>query len=176
MRKILGLLLVGLLLAPAPAWASATGTLAGRIFSREGSPKVTGVLLAGPALGTEVASVPVLGDGTFEADRVPAGPVSVALQTDDGIYAIATPISIAPGTTRTVSLALKGRQGTPTPSPAPAPAPEEKKEKKKSGGFWSNPLYASLVIIGGAIVVGVLIDQATKNNNNAPASPSGAND
>ena len=168
MRKILGSALVVLLLAPAPVWASATGALSGRILPVAGAPRASQVWLAGADASSQPKSVPVLADGSFRADGLPAGALSMAVETSAGLYTVDTPVAIAPGATRTVSLALRGRQGTTTP-----PSEEEKKKKKKAGGFWSNPLYASLAVIGSAIVVGVIIDQATNNDNNtSTASPS----
>jgi len=166
MRKILGPLLVVLLLAPAPAMASATGALAGRILAVDGAPQARTVWLAGADGGSPPSPVPVAADGSFLAEGIPAGPVSLAVETSAGLYTVETPVAIAPGATRTVSLALRGRQETP-----PAPPTEEQK-KKKGAGFWSNPLYASLVVIGGAIVVGLIIDSATKSDSNPTASPS----
>ena len=53
-----------------------------------------------------------------------------------------------------------------------APAPEEEKEKNKGGtGVWNNPATAALIVVGAAIVLGLLIDAAT-DDDEGPASPS----
>lgn len=108
---------------------------------------------------------PVSPDGSFRAIGIPVGPSEVAIETSQGLFVVATPVAIAPGTTRSIQLAYGGRQDT---SPAP---PAENEKKKKTGGFWANPLAASLIIVGSAIVVGFAIDQLTQSDNK-PVSPS----
>jgi hypothetical protein len=110
-------------------------------------------------------SAPVAADGSFRATGIPGGPSELAIETSEGLFVVATPVTIAPGTTRRVQLAYGGRQDSS------APPPQEKQKKKKSGGVWANPLTASLLIVGSAIVVGVTIDQLTQSDS-IPVSPS----
>ena len=146
-----------------PTWAVAgdTGVLTGRVLPpAEGQPAAKTVWVGSiPA--------PVAADGSFRAAGVPAGSSELAIETSKGVYVVATPVSIAPGVTRRIQLAYGGRQDT---SPPPPP---EKEKKKKSGGAWNNPLTATLIVIGSAIVVGVAIDQLTQSDNE-PVSPSGS--
>lgn len=144
-----------------PSWALAgeTGTLAGRVLPSADGSQVAKTVWVG------AVPAPVAGDGSFSATGIPVGPTELAIETSEGLYVVATPVAIAPGTTRRVQLAYGGRQDSS------APPPPEKEKKKKSGGFWSNPLTASLIIVGSAIVVGVAIDQLTQSDNE-PVSPS----
>jgi hypothetical protein len=159
MRTSVVLALASLLAVPPGALAGDTGVLTGRVL-----PSIDSRLVA-KTVWVGAIPAPVAADGSFRATGVPAGPSELAIETSEGVYLVATPVSIAPGTTRRVQLAYGGRQDT---SPPPPP---EKEKKKKSGGVWSNPLSATLIIVGSAIVVGVAIDQLTQSDNE-PVSPS----
>lgn len=151
--------------APGPLAAS-TGSLSGRVLPVADRPAATRVWVVPSGSTGQPIAAPVLADGSFAVAAVPAGTVELALETSEGLYAVHTPIAIAPGTTRTLQLALGGRQDT-----SPATPPKEPKKKKTAGGVWANPLYATLIIVGSALVIGVLISELTQPNNK-PASPS----
>lgn len=160
MRMILASVLVFSLAAPSWVRAGDSSILSGRVLPSSRGEAPTKVWVGAIA-------APVLADGTFRAEGVPAGPAELAIETSEGFYVVPTPVAIAPGTTRSVQLAFGGRQNSS------APASPEKPKKKKSGGVWSNPLYATLIVVGSAIVVGVAVDQLTKSNTTTvPVSPS----
>jgi len=144
---------------PAGAPSVPTGALSGRVISGIGDRPAALAIWAG------AKSTPVAPDGSFLLDGIPAGRAELAVQTAGGLYLVSSPVLIAPGTTRNVQLALSGRQDT---SPPPA---AEKEKKKKPGGVWANPTYATLIVVGSAIVVGVAVDQLTNSSSN-PVSPS----
>ena len=144
---------------PLGALAGATGALTGRVL-----PPANGRLVAKNVwVGDKPAAVAA--DGSFSVAGIPAGPAELAIETSEGLYVVATPVAVAPGTTHRVQLAFGGRQDTSVPTPP------EKDAKKKRGGIWANPTTATLIIIGSAIVVGAAIDQLT-HTSGAPASPS----
>ena len=98
--------------------------------------------------------------------RADAGDMKVEAKADE------TPVTIAPGATRQVQLALKGRQdnamGGKATNPPPTPAPN-----KKTGTLWDNPLTATLIVVGGAVVTGLIIDAIDDDDNDTnAASPS----
>lgn len=133
---------------------------------------VTGKILPGPASRPAATTVwigalptPVAADGSFRAAGVPAGLAHLAIETPAGVYVVASPVSVAPGATQSLQLAIAGGEDT-----SPAPAAETEKKKKKSG-IWANPASATLIIIGSAIIVGVVIDQLVKSET-VPVSPS----
>ena len=144
---------------PLGALLGATGVLTGRVLPSAGGRLIAKNIWVGAKPGAVAA------DGSFRVDGIPGGPAELAIETSEGLYVVATPVTIAPGTTRSVQLAFGGRQDTS------APAPPEKEKKKKRGGIWANPATATLIIVGSAIVVGVAVDQLT-HTAGAPASPS----
>jgi hypothetical protein len=165
MKKVLISALVSTLLVRPGYSTVTTGSLAGRVLQGEGRPVAAAVWVAPATAPEQPLHAAVANDGTFAVDAVPAGTAQLAVETAQGLYVVATPVAIAPGVTRHLQLAL-GRQDT-------SPPPGEKKPKR-SGGVWSNPLYATLIIVGAAIVVGVGISALTQPNSH-PASPSNSN-
>ena len=161
MRMTLSLVLASLLVVPSGVMAGETAILTGRVL-----PSADGRLVAKTVW---VGAVPaaVAADGSFRADGIPGGPTELAIETSEGLYVVATPVAIAPGTTRSLQLAFSGRQDSN------APPPPEKEKKKKRGGIWANPLTASLIIVGSAIVLGFAVDQLVKPNPASPSSPGG---
>ena len=159
MRMVLPLVLASALAVPPVLLAGETGVLTGQVL-----PPADGRLVAKTVW---VGAIPaaVAADGTFRAAGIPGGPSEVAIETPEGLYVVATPVAIAPGTTRRIQLAYGGRQDTS------APPPTENEKKKKGGGVWANPVYASLIVVGSAIVLGFAIDQLTQSDNE-PVSPS----
>jgi hypothetical protein len=152
------LALATFLAASVEATASDLGGLAGRVLPAAGQ--------GFSAKTVWIGSIPaaVGADGTFRADRIPEGPAKLAIETSEGIYLVATPVVISPGTTHRVQLAIGGRQDTSPPQPAG-------KQKKKKGGPWDNPASATLIVVGSAIVVGFAVDQLSKSDPR-PVSPS----
>jgi len=159
MQPALPMVLAFVLAAPPGALSGETGVLAGSVLPAAGNVHAAKTVWVG------AIPAPVASDGSFEATGVPAGQTELAIETSEGLYVVATPITIAPGTTRRVQLAYGGRQDSS------APKASENGKKKKGGGFWANPLAATLVIVGSAIVVGFAINQLT-GSDNEPVSPS----
>ena len=159
MRLAFPVVLAFQLAAPLGVQAGRTGSLTGHVLPpADGRAPATAVLIGG-------VSAPVAADGSFRATGLPEGPTQLAIETSEGLYVVASPVTVAPGATRSIDLALGGREDTSAPPPA------EKEKKKKRAGVWANPVSATLIIIGSAIVVGVAVDQLTKSES-VPASPS----
>ena len=159
MRTTLPLVLASVLVVPPVLAGGETGDLMGRVLPSVDTRLVAKTVWVG-AFPARVSA-----DGSFRATGIPAGPSELAIETSEGLFVVATPVAIAPGITRRIQLAYGGRQDTS------APPPPENDKKKKSGGIWANPLAASLIIVGSAIVVGFAIDQLTQSDNE-PVSPS----
>ena len=155
----LPLVLASLLAGPPGALAGETGVLTGQVLPSADGRLVAKTVWVGPIPAA------VANDGSFRAAGIPGGAAELAIETSEGLYVVATPVAIAPGTTRRVHLAFGGRQDSS------APPPPEKEKKKKRGGIWANPVTATLIIVGSAIVVGFAVDQLT-NSTDVPVSPS----
>ena len=158
MRSVLSILLALSLVVPTGARAEETGVLAGYVLPGTDRAAIATTVWVG------AIPAPVAADGSFEATGIPAGQSELAIETSEGLYVVATPVAIAPGATRRVRLAFGGRQDSSART-------QSGSEKKKPGGFWANPLSATLIIVGSAIVVGLAINELTKSDNE-PVSPS----
>ena len=157
MRPIISVVLA-ILIASAPrANAGGAATLSGNVRSFIDVGAVVNAVWAGRA------SAPVAADGSFLFETLSPGPTQLTVETSEGLYVVAAPLVLAPGTTRRVQLAFGGRKDT---SAAP-----QKTGKTKAPHGWANPVTATLVVVGSAIVVGVAVDQLTKSSQ-AAASPS----
>ncbi|HZN54027.1 MAG TPA: hypothetical protein VFB67_01785 [Candidatus Polarisedimenticolaceae bacterium] len=159
-------LAAGVSLPPGIAIAP-SGVLSGRVIPAPADPAAakTVWLVPGQPPGRPV-STPVASDGTFRLSDLPAGPAELAIETSEGLYVVDTPVAIAPGSTREVQLALGGRQDS---SDLP---PGEKEKKRRKGGVWANPVTATMIVVGSAIVVGVLVNSLTSSESEPAASPS----
>ena len=158
MNKILTALLATSLAVYSTIAAASTGSLAGRVIAHPDRPAPTKLWIAPSGAGAPPLTVPIAADGTFDAPAVPAGTVELAIENSEGLYAVTTPIAIAPGATRSLQLALGGRQDS-TP-----PADSRKRKRPGGSGVWANPLYATLIVVGSAIVVGVLVNELTQSD------------
>ena len=166
MRKIV-IALLALTLAPTPgSFAAPAGSLAGRVLPAADRPVATRVWISPYGSKGAPIETPVAVDGSFAVAGLPAGTVELAIETSEGLYPVNAPIAIAPGTTRTLQLALGGRQDSSAGTPS-----TEAKKKRNAGGVWADPLYATLIVVGSAIAVGVLINELTQPVDH-PASPS----
>lgn len=170
MKRFLALLVVVALATPLSASGPGVGTLAGQVVVSGEPAQPTAVWLSSPANPDHPLRTPVGPDGSFRLDSVPAGSVELAVETAKGLYVVDTPLTLAPGKTQNVKLALKGRDDT-TPT-GDKGGTADKNKKKKGTSIWNNPLTATLIVVGGAIVVGLIVDQVSNNDEN-PASPSG---
>jgi hypothetical protein len=155
MLLALPLVLASQLTAVSPVPAETTGTLTGRVLPPADGRAVAKTLWIGGV------STPVDAGGRFRAVTLPSGPSHVFVETSEGLYAVSSPVILAPGTTTVLQLALSAPEDTS----AAAPAVPEK--EKKPAGFWANPTTATLVIIGSAIVVGFAVDQLVKSDDEA---------
>ena len=163
-RWLAGVLVVALqvVLVPATA-ATSTAALNGSVLSGGASVPLPGarVHAAETRTGAVSTSSITTADGSFRLDGLPPATYSLAVESAGGLYLVGTPVHLEPGEERTVHLAVQET----APSPAEAAA-------KTAGrlAWWNNPLFATLVVLGGAVIVGVIVNNAI--NDEATASPS----
>jgi hypothetical protein len=81
----------------------------------------------------------------------------MAVESNGGLYRVDKPFKLAAGEARKVNLAIT--QDAPPAGGKSTPA----SGKKSGGGVWSSPALASVIVVGSAIIVGLVIDNATSS-------------
>lgn len=158
-RFIASSLIVALVMVTSPAFsAPAPATLTGTVYADDVvTPLVGATVVVTDANGAKLSSQPTSAAGTFTVPAVAPGRTALALETKDGSFAVATPVTLAPGETRGVYLALKATSGTP----------EDDKKRRRGGGAWETGeiVAMSVVLVGFAAAAWVGYDQ---NNDDDP--------
>jgi hypothetical protein len=159
-------LIVGiqLLVSPAPA-ATLPAALTGQIVSAEERAPVPGAIVRVVDSGTGdlYTSTPTDDKGAFRIDALPASVYSLAVQQDEGIYAAGSNVVLAPGQHRSVQVAVykkKAQEG-----------PEAAENSPYKSSAWSNPLTATLIALGIAVVLGAGMNEAFGNEQKTVAPP-----
>ena len=153
-------LIVALVLVTSPAFsAPAPATLTGTVYADDVvTPLVGATVIVTDVNGVKLASQPTAADGTFTVAAVAPGRTALALETKDGSFAVATPVTLAPGETRGVHLALKA-------------STESKEKKKKGGAYWTGGEIAAMsAVLVGFVAAGWLGYDQTNDDNPPPAS------
>lgn len=161
------------LAAMPPAIAASGGAaISGTVFSASSSTPLAGarLFLKDPATGASYVSSVSGADGAFDAVSVPASSYRVAIEADGALYVVDAPVTVPAGSSRHLRVAIReagrGRGGR-----ADSEMPDsDKKKEEKDTSFWSNPLTATLIVVGGAILVGVIVDQATNDDDQAASA------
>ena len=110
--------------------------------------------------GSIVASAPVAENGAFRMEGVPAGAYRVAVTTPAGAYVVGSAVTLAPGSSQNVQIAVKQQgQGGGAGSP----------------GFWDTKwgkVAGVGMIAGGVLLAVALVDNSDDASSTPPASPS----
>ena len=151
--------------------------VAGAVLLPDGLTPVPGVSVKAANVDTEqiYASVKTGQDGIYKLTGLPAGSYDLAVETSEGLYAADTLVEAIPGKRVIVSLAIKSvaQEGQPAEGEKAGEKgeadkgkeegknddkaePEPYKNPKKRKGFWRSPWGALVVIIPGAVLLGVL--------------------
>lgn len=156
------------LLASTPALArisTAPATLTGAVVAagtRE--PLRHARLHAGDPASGVVRSAPAGPDGTFVLRGLPPAVYDIAVESDSKLYTVSAPVGLAPGARRSVNVAVpvSANEG-----------PEDAGEAARGNrmNWWNNPATATLFVLAGAVVVGIVVD-AVIDDSSPTASPS----
>jgi len=152
-----------------------TASISGTLFSVTSSTPLAGARLnLEDARGGSYVSAPAGVDGAFDVGGLPASSYRVAVESNGALYVVNTPVKLEAGASQRVRLAVRdgGGRGRGRSGRAESGTTESgKAEENKNGtSFWSNPLTATLIVVAGAVLVGVIVDQSTSDD--TPASPS----
>jgi len=165
----------------------ATAGIHGVILSADGLTAVSGVTVKAANLETSkiYESARTGKDGAYELSSLPAGPYELAVETTPGsLYATDTTISAAAGRRTAVSLALRPevrQEGEPPKEEPPKeeppkqetptePAPDSA-QKKKGTSFWRSAGGATILIVGGALVLGYGASALSSDNDDDDDDP-----
>ncbi len=144
--------------------ASLSGTL---VRSSDRTPLVGAKLHVGnPSTGRILSSAPTNPEGAFRVEGLDPATYQLAVELAGGLYVVDTPVRLAPGQAQILSVAIAA---TTQDEGGTAPGGTEQSTKPS---MWQNPLTAALIVLGAAIVVGYVVDQATDDNNEDNSSPS----
>ena len=149
--------------------ADVAATLTGSIVHHDDQSPVPGAKLhvGDPKTGQIFSSEPASDDGSFVLGDLPPSTYALAVESDGGLYVVETPLSLAPGTTRTLNLAVR-------PQPMNLDTDNDD-EDDEPWGLTENPLTAALAMAGIAIVLGVVIwgDSEGSGGPSSPSAPPG---
>jgi hypothetical protein len=92
-----------------PAWAaSPTAVLTGKILASDAATPVTGAVVnVGNPTGAVHSSAPSSEDGSFRLSDLPPGDYRITVETDEGYFAVVSPVTLEAGKVRSVEMALK---------------------------------------------------------------------
>jgi len=143
---------VQMLVSPAPA-ATPSATLSGQILSAEAQAPVSGVVvrMVDPGTGDLYTSAPTDDKGAFEIDSLPAATYALSVQQEQGVYVAGSHVVLAPGEHRSVQVAVYAKKDETGPA-----SPQDPQYKTSA---LENPLVATLVALGIAVVVGYGIQE-----------------
>jgi hypothetical protein len=165
-RLVASTLIAALVVATAPAFAApAPATLTGTVYGTDVATPLPGAtVVVTDVNGVKTASRPTGMDGVFTIAAVTPGRTELALETTQGTFAVATPVTLAPGQTKGVHLALKAS--------GKAATNDENKNKKKGGAAWTGGEITALtvVLVGAAAATWLAVDRANEDVA-PPASP-----
>ena len=133
------------------------GELTGVIRSADRTPLAGARLLAAhDTAATVFRSEPTSDDGSFTLTDLRPGTYALAVETADGVYLVRDPMPVVAGVKRTVQIAVGVLPDGDTQPPATDVTTEG-----PTPSVWTNPFSAGALVLGIAIVVGVLIKNIT---------------
>ncbi len=149
--------IVSLLGPVLPAAAKpATATLSGVIRSAEDQTPLAGarILVADRENAEVTRSEWTAADGNFSIAELDPGRYDLAVEVQGGLYLIRAPIDLVPGVKRAVQIAV----GIVEPEDDKT---DNENTRAPLASAWDNPVAAGAIVLGLAILIGVLVKNAT---------------
>jgi hypothetical protein len=153
--KLMAAALVVLLKASGwPVLAAPGGELTGVVRAADGRSPLVGAVVhvADRASGTVYSSKPAGADGSFQVGGLPDANYEVGIETQDGLFLVYVPLAVKQANSQRIELVV-------TDSP-------EARDLVRAGrradtaGVWQNPLTSALIVVGGAIAIGAIVNAA----------------
>jgi hypothetical protein len=121
--------------------------------------------LADRKSGRMASSDPTAGSGAFVLRGLEPGTYEVAVESGRGLYPISAAIQLASDSTRVMRIDVQpaAAEGDPAGKPAAAHAGH--------ASIWSKPFTASLLVLGAAVLVDVVVANATDEALGTPEVP-----
>ena len=154
-----------------PQALAAGGSLNGSIVrSADQSPMVGArIHIANPRTKEIFSSAPAGRKGSFSVAEIPADRYSLAVEHEGGLYVVETPLQVTEGGQQTLNLAVSPMSDLEKSNL------ETSDDSDNPGGFalWDNPLTATLLGLGIAVVVGAAIggDDDSARKSSSPSMP-----
>jgi len=109
----------------------------------------------------KIYSAPIAGEtGDFEVRDLPAATYEVAVESDGYLYVVGTPLTLAPGQSQNVNVAVNQEIADP---------PQQKKKRRGGTGVWENPAMATLIIVFAAFATGYAIQEIQGDDSASPS-------
>lgn len=144
-----------------PAGAGPTVTITGAVTLRDsGAPATLARVHVSDAAGEHRATEPTGPDGGFELLGLSPGTYQVAVEAGGRVFTASAPLQLKPGHHRTVHISLDKDAQVET----------QDAKRRNAAAWWDNPGIATAIVVGGAVVLGVLVSELTETDK--PASPS----
>lgn len=124
-----------------------------------------------PTNGAVYPSEPTSADGTFAIRDLPPATYRLAVEANSGLFPIEQPLTLAPGMNQALGISLDPSTNADPPAGADddSAAPPA---KGKRPNLWNNPVTAALLVLGVAVIFGIVIENATDDDDRElPASP-----
>ncbi len=143
-----------------------SASLAGHVLATDSLTPLAGVTVhvGQKKTGRVLSSAPTGADGGFSVGAIPPGTYEIAVQSGETVYPVNVSVPLEAGEARDIQIAVN-QQVAPPPGPT-----DEQENKKGAAAWWNNPLTATLIVLGAAVLIGIVVDSATDDD--APASPS----
>lgn len=151
------------------------GSVQGFVLDAASGQPLAGAIvhLRNPRTGNVLSSAPATPAGAFRLGPVPAATYALAVEAEGGFYLAAMPVEVGGGSAIPLNLAVQ-RSARAQPGPGGNGEDEQaKKDKRRYPSAWDNPLTATLIVLGAAVVIGVIVENLTEDEEEQPpASPS----
>jgi hypothetical protein len=146
--------------------AEPLATLTGSIVRATDDAPIPGARLhAGdPRTGRDFSTIPAGHDGSFALGDLPPSTYRLAVEADDGLYVVKTPIVMAPGMADTVHVSVHRF--------VERERDRDDDDSDDEFTFWDNPLTAALSFLGLAAVAGAVIGGKSEGSGTpSPTAP-----